>query len=277
MGFVAKEHLPPVPFRSIALLIAKDPTRLVQRALERGTPLIAANINYRLGIFGFGLSSDILEDQRGGHDGNGGGGNFGLCDQNTALRWLSYNIGAFGGDAARITVAGQSAGGVSTYLHMLDAKYGTHPGEPPLFRRAIQQSGSLRTIEPVHLTSCEAKWATLYEDLAVMGETPAQRMASLRNVPAATLVAATARLGWVFFPPIQDGITIREGVGSTWSVSLGPNQYHGMPRTSPLSEAGSCSARSNETMCVLIGDCENEVRFESGWQIACPLSYTFPG
>lgn len=66
---------------------------------ERGVILVT--IQYRLGVFGF-LSHPWLEE----------GGNLALQDQAAAISWVYDNIGRFGGDKGRITIAGQSAGGV---------------------------------------------------------------------------------------------------------------------------------------------------------------------
>ncbi|XP_058822042.1 acetylcholinesterase isoform X1 [Topomyia yanbarensis] len=63
-------------------------------------------------------------------------GNAGLFDQNLALRWVRDNIHRFGGDPARVTLFGESAGAVSVSLHLLSAL------SRDLFQRAILQSGS---------------------------------------------------------------------------------------------------------------------------------------
>ncbi|WP_237266938.1 carboxylesterase family protein [Thermoclostridium stercorarium] len=62
-------------------------------------------------------------------------GNFGLLDQQAALRWVKRNIAAFGGDPDNITIGGQSAGGGSVLFHL------TSPQNKGLFQRAIIQSG----------------------------------------------------------------------------------------------------------------------------------------
>ena len=86
--------------------------------------VVVVTINYRLGVFGF-LPT--------GPDGSGGMN--GLLDTVTALKWVKDYIGYFGGDANRVTVFGESAGGVNTcFLSVLPAANG-------LFQRAILQSG----------------------------------------------------------------------------------------------------------------------------------------
>lgn len=89
---------------------------------ERGVILVT--IQYRLGVFGF-LSHPWLEE----------GGNLALQDQAAAISWVYENIGYFGGDNGRITIAGQSAGGVCVQAQLCNqAMVGKIHG-------AIMQSG----------------------------------------------------------------------------------------------------------------------------------------
>ncbi len=88
--------------------------------------IVVVTINYRLGALGFlahpslGAPGDV--------------GNYGLADQQAALRWVRDNIADFGGDPAKVTVAGESAGGMSVCDHLVA------PGSAKLFRAAIIQS-----------------------------------------------------------------------------------------------------------------------------------------
>ena len=91
--------------------------------------VVVVTINHRLGALGF-LAHPALVSEPGGPSGN-----YGLMDQQAALRWVQGNIRPFGGDPDNVTVAGQSTGGLSVLAHM------TSRGSDGLFHRAIVQSG----------------------------------------------------------------------------------------------------------------------------------------
>ena len=93
--------------------------------LSRGD-IIVVTINYRLGTLGF-LAHPSLGPP-------GDVGNYGFQDQQAALRWVRDNIASFGGDPDKVTVAGESAGGMSVCDHLVA------PGSKNLFRAAIIQS-----------------------------------------------------------------------------------------------------------------------------------------
>ena len=73
---------------------------------------IVVTINYRLGALGF-LAHPALADSPGGSSGN-----YGLMDQQAALRWVQRNIRQFGGDSRNVTIAGESAGGLSVLAQL---------------------------------------------------------------------------------------------------------------------------------------------------------------
>jgi len=87
--------------------------------------VVVVTVNNRLGIFGFF-----------GYPGLPGSGTYGLQDQQAALRWVQRNARAFGGDPRNVTVAGESAGGMSVCAQL------TSPTSTGLFAKAIMQSGS---------------------------------------------------------------------------------------------------------------------------------------
>jgi len=87
--------------------------------------VIVVSVNYRLGILGFFNipGTDVK-------------GNYGILDQALALKWVQANIASFGGDPNRVTIFGESAGGMSVSLHLIS------PLSKGLFHRAIMQSGA---------------------------------------------------------------------------------------------------------------------------------------
>ncbi|MCX5192631.1 carboxylesterase family protein [Streptomyces sp. NBC_00249] len=111
--------------------------RLGSGDLYRPDPLsvrgdaVVVTVNYRLGVLGFF-----------GHPELGGAPDFGIADQQAALRWVRANAARFGGDPDRVTVFGESAGGLSVCAHLVS------PASAGLFARAIVQSGSCSTTMP---------------------------------------------------------------------------------------------------------------------------------
>ena len=95
---------------------------------QKGVVLVS--INYRVGTLGF-LAHPDLSAESPRHV----SGNYGLLDQIAGLRWVQRNIAAFGGDPSKVTIFGESAGGIS--VSMLCAS----PEAKGLFRAAISQSG----------------------------------------------------------------------------------------------------------------------------------------
>ena len=91
--------------------------------------VVVVTLNYRLGALGF-LALPALTSE-----GGGASGNYGLLDQQAALKWVQANIAAFGGNPAAVTIAGESAGGMSVCAHLAS------PGSAGLFGKAIIQSG----------------------------------------------------------------------------------------------------------------------------------------
>jgi len=114
-------------FHGAALQIGQggdyDPAKL---AIKGGA--LVVTLNYRLGLFGF-LSHPALDGE--GHD----FANYGLMDQQAALRWVQRNAAAFGGDPANVTIAGESSGGNSVMAHI------AAPQSAGLFQHAISMSG----------------------------------------------------------------------------------------------------------------------------------------
>mgnify|MGYP001250827703 FL=1 len=94
------------------------------------TGIVVVSINYRLGLLGF-LSTTGLAEEQAEDDGN-----YGIKDQQQALKWIQENAAAFGGDATNVTIFGESAGGHSVLTHLAS------PSSGELFSKAIVQSGA---------------------------------------------------------------------------------------------------------------------------------------
>ena len=137
--------------------------------------IIVVSINYRLGPFGF------LDLPGPGTTASTANGNFGLLDQEAALRWVQRNIGAFGGNAAKVTIAGESAGGWS------DCALLTSPPARGLFRGVIMESGSCASQSPA-----TAQAASLAFAKQAGCQNPATAAACLRALPEQTLLDASA-------------------------------------------------------------------------------------
>jgi para-nitrobenzyl esterase len=101
------------------------------KALAAHLSAIVVTLNYRLGPLGF-----VAHAAFGREDAHGSDGDYGLADQIAALAWVQRNIAAFGGDPARVTLSGHSAGAVSTIA------LAASPLAKGLFSRAIAFSGT---------------------------------------------------------------------------------------------------------------------------------------
>lgn len=102
---------------------------IVENSVKIGKPIIGVSINYRLSGWGFLASEQVS---------GSGDTNIGLRDQRLALQWVHENIGAFGGDASKVTIWGESAGAASVGYQLL-AYNGRDDG---LFRGGIMESGN---------------------------------------------------------------------------------------------------------------------------------------
>ena len=110
-------------FNTGAASVYSDPTPLVSKGV------IVVGINYRLGAMGF-LGHPAFADT------DGSVGNYGIMDQQAALRWVKANIVQFGGDPKNVTIFGESAGGFSVMTHLAS------PLSAGLFDKAIIESGA---------------------------------------------------------------------------------------------------------------------------------------
>jgi para-nitrobenzyl esterase len=168
-----------------------DPAELVRNGV------VVVTINYRLGAFGF-LAHPAFANSPGGP-----AGDYGLMDQQAALRWVARNISRFGGNSHDVTIFGESAGGLSVFSHLVS------PTARGLFDRAIAQSGAYALTQE-SLASAEAAGQTF----ATAAGCADQSAACLRALPANT-VLARQNSGYV---PNIDGRVLTQSLGTAFDT-----------------------------------------------------------
>lgn len=160
--------------------------------------LVVVSINYRLGVLGYFAHPELSAESH-----QNISGNYGLLDQIAALRWVKMNIGAFGGDANNVTIAGESAGGLSV-MYLLAA-----PDARGLFAKAVAQSAYM-------VSTPELRNATFGNVAAepagvwLAGKLHARNLAALRSMDAETLVNNTVPTGWTPYGTIDGKILPRQ-------------------------------------------------------------------
>ncbi len=161
--------------------------------------VVVVTLNYRVGPLGFFTHPELTKES--GHESSG---NYGLLDQVAALKWVKTNIAAFGGDPARVTIAGQSAGASS--VHYLTAS----PLAKGLFARAIAQSGA-RLHQGPGRTLRESE----QDGVRFAESRKARSLRDLRALPADTL--ASPLEGNFAFRPIVDGWFLRASLDDVFA------------------------------------------------------------
>jgi para-nitrobenzyl esterase len=167
-----------------------DGTRLAEHGV------IVVSINYRLGVLGFLALPELSAESP-----LGVSGNYGLLDQIEALRWIRRNIKAFGGDPSNVTIAGESAGGLSV-MYLLAS-----PEARGLFAKAIAESAYMISTPELKRKRFAAPAAEeTGTKLALALHAP--DLAALRAMEAQTLTRSAAS---AFFAPsgVIDGHLLR--------------------------------------------------------------------
>lgn len=152
--------------------------------------IIVVTVNYRLGMFGFFAHPELSAEAP-----YKASGNYGLLDQNEALKWVQKNIAAFGGDPKRVTIAGESAGSISVSAQMAS------PLSKNLIAGAIGESGAgiNPTLAPVPLEEAE-KTGLEFAKKAGYNTLAALRAATTRELYE--VYTESKRFG---FPTVVDG------------------------------------------------------------------------
>ncbi len=161
-----------------------DPARLVAQ------DVVVVTINYRLGALGFLAHPALTAESP-----DGVSGNYGLLDQQAALRWVQRNIASFGGSRHKVTIFGESAGGLSVHAHLVS------PLAAGLFQRAIVESGAFFT-QPT-LAAAEPTGTAF----AIAVGCSDQTAACLRAAPVDQILANWGT-GLASTTPVIDGVVL---------------------------------------------------------------------
>lgn len=162
-----------------------------------GRGYVVVTINYRLGALGF-LGAD----------------NWGTLDQICALEWVRDHIAAFGGDAANVTIFGESAGG-SAVLSLMAA-----PTASGLFHRAIAQSPSIRQLRTL---DSARRWEQVFYDEAGVADRDGARELSVDQILAAQArVTAMSSRNYDMFSPSAGGTGLPDDIVSAAALNPVP-------------------------------------------------------
>lgn len=200
-----------------------DPSQLV----EEGHAVVVT-VNYRQGLFG-SMSHPALDEGDATTSGN-----YGLEDQQAAMRWVRENAAAFGGDDENVTVFGESGGGYDVCAHL------TSPSSAGLFDKAVVQSAPCGTAWAPTRAEGQARDIAIAEQLCPGEEALDEVEACLRALDPAAINAATAGLYEV--QPVDGGPVM------------------------PVATADAISAGQVADVPVLIGINRNEEQLTTGGQ-----------
>lgn len=151
--------------------------------------VVLVSVNFRLGVLGYGLFPDAPANR-------------GLLDQIAALEWVRDNIGAFGGDPARVTVFGESAGAISVGA-LLAA-----PRAEGLFARAVLQSGAPEALPREHVRAMVRRMASLLKVPATAAAFEGAGLPALLAAQRAVLRRSSPVLGGPAFGLVTDPGTL---------------------------------------------------------------------
>ena len=165
--------------------------------------IVVVSINYRLGVLGYLAHPELSRESP-----RGVSGNYGLLDQVAALQWVRDNIEAFGGDPSNVTIAGESAGGLSV-MYLLAS-----PLARGLFAKAIAQSAYMISTPELKETRNGEK-PSQEIGARLTGLLHARNIQAMREMNAQELTESAAANG---FPPFAtiDGYVLTKQLVETF-------------------------------------------------------------
>ncbi|MDC0744149.1 carboxylesterase/lipase family protein [Polyangium mundeleinium] len=180
--------------------------------LAESQKAVVVTINYRLGALGFLALPELAAESP-----VAASGNYGLQDQMAALQWVQKNIGAFGGDPARVLLFGESAGALDTLTLMAS------PLAKGLFAAALAESGGTTSTPKQDAEAAmservaESSCGSAADKLACLrGKTPAELLAELPGsvgIGSVSIGSDASKYG-----PVIDGYVLPKATLSTFTA-----------------------------------------------------------
>lgn len=232
--------------------------------------VVIVSVEYRTGALGFMAHPELTKESDNGHSGN-----YGLLDQIYALKWVQRNIANFGGDPAKVTIFGESAGAISCSI------LAGSPQAKGLFRAVISQSGgsfapwsdSGRTL----VTNASQKGAE-QQGLAFQKHLKKKNIKQMRKMDALELCGDNVGFGG--FWPCVDGYVITDDLYRNYEkgdyndvpVIVMTNSDEGVlftgPNVSPAVYQSTVKAMfgefADEALTLYPGNTEEEAYFSNG-------------
>uniref|UniRef100_H0WUI4 Carboxylic ester hydrolase n=1 Tax=Otolemur garnettii TaxID=30611 RepID=H0WUI4_OTOGA len=147
--------------------------------------VVVVTVQYRLGVLGFFSTGDKYAT-----------GNWGFLDQVAALRWVQQNIAHFGGNPDRVTIFGESAGGISVSLHVVS------PMSQGLFHGAIMESGV--ALLPSLMVSSSDKFSMMVANLSACDQVDSEALVGCLRGKSEEEILAISK-AFKFIPSVVDG------------------------------------------------------------------------
>jgi len=209
-----------------------DCAKIVALSISIGKPIIAININYRLGAPGLMTSPELREA---GYKPNNS-----IRYQWTALEWVRTYIGGFGGDSENVTVSGESAGAVSAAYVLLSKQ--------PLAKRILSLGGLPPFMGQIPEAFADSNALKVQAALGIEANSSSSIVPSLVNVPAEDLLQKVPpTMQWA---PVLDGEIMRDPVSLG---TLSPWDKNALPGTQFVDAIMVASSKLDASIAAFLG------------------------
>jgi para-nitrobenzyl esterase len=215
--------------------------------------IVVVTFNYRVGVLGFLATPELSQES-----GHAASSNYGLLDDVAALKWVQRNIAAFGGDPAKVTIGGQSAGAGSVGFLAIS------PLAKGLFRTGIAESHARYPRDP-ELRYLSVSWRPLASaeqagsryaaehgatSLAALRAVPWQRLIEGSNTVDAAVDTGSAGKPPVFRPVVDGWVIPRDYADSYARHAQNPVGFvagNNMDETGAVPETAFDTLRAQKT------------------------------